>query len=883
MYQNIFITKRTENEPSLVYIWDDTTGLKIHNWKKFNYAFKRDPNGKFTSIYGDQLKKVISYSYDDPTLFESDLPRETRVLTDLYLEDDTPSKNHRILIFDIEVDSKGGFATVEKADKQITAISAHNSIEDKYYAWLLDIDDRFNIHIKIDNTTVFTFKNEAEMLSHFMLWYRDFSPTIITGWNTNGYDIPYLYHRLINLFDVDSANMLSPIGIVRYSDLRESYQIAGVSNLDYLPLYRKFTYTQRPNYQLNTVAQFEIQRSKLSYEGSLDELYAKDIETYIKYNVNDTVLVCEIDKKLKFIELVQSISHLGHTQYEDYIYSSKYIEGTILTYLHRKNIICANKPIGGKEEFAKKLSSNEEGFDGAFVKPPMPGLYEWVYGLDLQSLYPSIIMSLNISTETKVGSVLNWNSELHIQKKITEYKVQINKQDFLYTSQKFEEFMNVFKLSISSNGILYRQDKLGVIPEILTEWFAKRKQYKDLSAKYKREVNEEQAEFYDRLQYTFKIFLNSVYGYLGLPIARFYDLDNAEAVTSTGQDIIKATSKYISKIYETRGAIPRSDAWLKEYKIILIEAIKEKQLVPEEITELLNPHNHCLYIDTDSVYFSGMSLLNNLNNNDEYIVQELVSCAKEMEKKCNVFYDILLPKMFFCPSHKIIIKGEVVAKTAFWVKKKRYALDKIYDLEKDMLIDVNDPEKIKIKGLDIVRSTFPSAFQTFMKELLIDILNKKDKISIDEKILEFKQTLPFKDFKTIIANIAVKELSKFENQQETNLSIFPKGAPAQSKAAITYNRMLYRLGLEKQYEPIRDGMKIKWAYLKQNPYDIPTIAIKTYNDPPEILDLIKTYINYDAIFDSQLTNKLQVFYDTMGWGKIPTEVNQRTAQFFEFV
>ena len=331
----------------------------------------------------------------------------------------------------------------------------------------------------------------------------------------------------MNVFDADTAHMLSPVGLVKFSKMREQYQIAGVSCLDYLELYKKFTYSRQPSYRLNEIGLYEVNMGKIEYEGSLDDLYAKDIKEFIEYNLQDVKILVVLDKKMKLIDLVINISHVGHTPYEDYKYSSKYIDGTILTYLHRQNKVVPNKRASGREEFNERLETNEDAFEGAYVRPPMPGLYSWVYNLDLQSLYPSILMSLNISPETKIGKVINWDTYTHSVNKISEYSVEIDGNISKLTKDQFDTFMKNEKFTISSSGILYRTDKLGTIPEVVDVWFKQRLEYKKLMKEHKKNGNIELAGYYDRRQHVQKILLNSIYGVLGLPIFRFYDLDNA--------------------------------------------------------------------------------------------------------------------------------------------------------------------------------------------------------------------------------------------------------------------------------------------------------------------------------------------------------------------
>ena len=842
-YQNIFIDQ--QNEPPTAYVWDDQKGLVTLALSDFNYAYVRDPKGKYIAMTGERVTKTRRYMRGKPGVFESDLPKETRVLTDLYLNEDTPSEGNVTLFFDIEVSMENGVPDIHNPNNKITSIALYDPLVKKYAIYVLD-EQRTYEDRDSDEVGTYFCHSEIDLIHKFLNAYEQIQPTIISGWNSDGFDIPYLYNRIRQLCGPATANRLSPIGKVRYSDRQERYKIAGVSSLDYLALYRKFTYTQQPNYRLDTIGRMEVNMGKIAYEGSLDELFREDLEKFILYNLQDVKIIVELDKKLNLIELVRGICHVGHVPYEDYNMSSRFLEGTIVTYLHRKGIIVTDKPQDAREKM-EALDAGEEGFIGAFVKEPEPGLYEWVYSLDLQSLYPSIIMSLNISPETKVGFVRNWNMEQHFRKEIVAYVVQEVGNDTT-AELDYDSFMDFIKennLTVSSNGVLYTNDKRGIIPEVLETWFAQRVEYKDLMKKYANEGNKEKTAYYDRRQHIQKIFLNSLYGVLGLPVFRFYDVDNAAAVTITGQDVIKSTAKLVNT----------------QYRKMLQESVDKDYVV---------------YIDTDSIYASTTPLLKSTMTDEERL-QFTIATAQKMEHTLNVFYDIFSERAFNCHSHRFHIKGESVASTGFWVAKKRYALDKVYDLETNQSVS-----KMVVKGLDVVRSSFPKAFREFMTELLKDILKGTKKDIIDAKILDLKQSLKDRHYLDIARNTSANNISEYGAMDAAGLNSFRKGTPAHIKAALVYNRLLTYYGIDGKHETITDGAKIKYVYLRSNPLQIDGVAIKGYDDPEQIVNLITEYIDTDALFENELQNKLEDFYTALRWGNIPTEVNQNASEFFAF-
>jgi DNA polymerase elongation subunit (family B) len=468
VYKNIFIDKASEGNTT-VYIFDDKKGIVTLPWSQFNYAYVPDKNGSYVSMTGIRVSKKYRVSKLVPLTFEKDVPMETRVLTDLYLNEDTPSENVVTMFFDIEVSMENGIPNVHEPNNEVTSIALYDTKTKIYRVFVLDKHGYVSSdeHDFGNDVHITTFNNEVDLLKYFVDAFREIEPSIISGWNSDKFDVPYLYNRIRQQCGPAVANSLSPIGKVKYSEFRNRYNIAGVSSLDYLDLYKKFTYTQQPSYRLDAIGMTELGEGKIQYEGSLDDLLKNDINKYVQYNLQDVRILVKLDLKLRLVDLVRGICHVGHVPYEDYSMTSRVLEGTILTYLHRKKIIATNKPEGGRAIFEQQLEDDEDGFSGAYVKSPMPGLYQWIYSLDLQSLYPSIIMSLNISTETKIGKILNYDIKKHLNKELTLYKIQENDTIVELTYNEFIDFIEKRNLCVSSNGILYLKPKEHVVGEII--------------------------------------------------------------------------------------------------------------------------------------------------------------------------------------------------------------------------------------------------------------------------------------------------------------------------------------------------------------------------------------------------------------------------------
>jgi DNA polymerase elongation subunit (family B) len=872
MYQNIY----TNVKDNKAVIFDDERGMVEIDYEP--YAYVKNPNGNYTAIDGTTVERTTKFRRGAPNTYESDIPMDTRILIDLYGDEDTPSKNHCILNFDIESDGEGGYAQPDDPWQPITSIAFKDSVSKKRRVYIIDFDkiisdseyddDRGSVIVK-------RFDSEQEMLEAFMTEYTKIKPTIIIGWNIWGYDIPYLYNRLKKVFNTKFAKRLSPIGVAFVSDkqLDGTFDctIAGVSCLDYLKLYRIFTYTQLANYRLGTVGMFEVGMDKVEYDGRLHDLFKTDIKKFVNYNMTDVDIVDAIDNKMKLVELTMGICHICHVPYECIKFSSRFLEGAVLTYLRSKGLVATNRP-----PKIKFKDDEEEGFAGAFVKAPIPGRYEWIFSNDLASLYPSIIRSLNISPETKVGKVINWDTVKHDFytsfdriKDGSKLTVQVGEDIRQVDKQQFNDMLVNNNFSLSSNGVFYNQSKRGIIPEILDKWYAERKHYKKLMVEASDKGDKVSEEYYDRRQLIQKVFLNSLYGVLGLNGWRWYDLDNALAVTATGQDIIKATAN-------------KGNA---EYVNLLVKSGANENDICD--------NDYVTYIDTDSNYLSNKPLVDQIGiSHDEEKCKILtIKTSNHLVEKINEYYDDLMSKAFNAPKHFIKTEGETIGRTGIWIAKKRYAIHKIYDLEKH-----KDVDKFHIKGLDVVRSSFPVKFKNFMLDgehkhtgIISDFLLFENKSVIDEKILKFKREVGTYPVEEVARNTSVKELSKFEKHcKECVMGQFPvvkddKGRkipfPAHIKAALNFNSFIKHYNLEKSYECIFDGEKIKYVYLRRNEFGLETIAFRGYQDPPELLKFIDKYADGNLLYENEMAKKLDDFYDALKWD-YPSEGTKIIDAFF---
>lgn len=848
------------------YIFDENGEITVDSYSPYCYMKTEEKTDLYT-ITGVPVKKVkMDESYKkNPDFYEVDIHPEIRLLVDKYYQSDEIPVN-RIMYLDIETSSEGGFPDVSAANRRITAISTKMNYEEKYVEFVLDKKSRFTLSPS-ETVKYIVCKSEKELLNKFVVYFTKIAkPSIVTGWNCFAFDMPYLYRRIARVLTKSVADSISPVGIVKdfkinfslKNEVYDGIRIVGVSILDYMILYKKYSINERPMYKLDYIAKVELNRGKVEYEGSLDDLYNNDLNKYIEYNIEDIKIVVDLESKLHYIETAIGMCHKGCIPYDWVFMQSRIIEGAILKYFKLNNLVSTNK----KEHGVFK-------FPGAYVKEPIPGRYKWIYSCDLVSLYPSIIRTLNLSTETKLGKIL--------KEKDGKVEILLGNSNKIVDKSKFEKFLKDNKITRSTNGILYTTSKRGFIPKIIDMWFEERLKYKKLKSDAKKLGNKDDEKKYDIQQYVTKILLNSFYGVLGLSSFRFYDIDNAYAVTSTGQSIIQESDKKIREIYSTLG---------------------------------YDGDSPVAYGDTDSLYTTSYPLLKDkkLSNNDILHFTRCISniVTNELNKNLKSFASDVLNSS----NNFLKFNQEAVCYSVLWTGKKKYAMyildDEGYVPTKNgnmpsgfKMPDISDliqlrdyissnknisdgsvsfdsiNPKFKVKGLDTVKSDFPNSFKNILKEVLISILQFKEKDSILHMIKDFKNSMENLDIVDISIPKGVRNIEGYYDP----VSLYKKGAPIHVKSAINYNEFIKKYDLGNKYRFIDSGNKLKFVHLKQNEFNFDTIAFKDDIIPDELKFFIDKYIDRDSIFNSVLINKLQDFWGILGWGEL-TLVDTNLKKFF---
>ena len=867
MYQSIFYDRKEYK----YYLRDDKKG-----WKKgFSYLgdrYVKDPDGELTTIFGDRVSKASKFEFKNPQFFENDIDMDTRLLVDGYYESDDTPEYHNLVYFDIECEIVGALTpeSIKDPEGKITSIAIYDNNSKKYYCLILDESKRIQ-PVKGDKEII-RYNNERELLSGFLdLWIK-LDPTIITGWNSAYFDVPYLYYRIGKVLSTEVAAYLSPIGKInpltkkdrKTGNLVNTVQLGGINHLDYMLLFQKFITKQEPSYRLDDIGQKYAKMSKIEYEGSLDRLFETDVEKFIDYNLRDVEIIVELENSLKFIELTVNICHLCHTSYETIYYSTVLNDGAILTYLKRKGIVSPNKPT----TYNESLKTVQEEYAGGYLKEPVPGLYEWVIDLDFTSLYPSIIRSLNIGVETLVGRIVN-NGKYDNQWSLKELKEMDPKETVTfetlqsnYTTKRHSN-IPIWKLIkkieredllVSAPGVIFRKDKSSVVCEILADWFAKRVEYKNkMKAAYKS-GDAVMGEFYNKRQHAYKIKLNDVYGVFAQNGWRYTDGHKmiSKAITLTGQRLTQDSIKFVNN-------------WLNE--------------------QLGTDKDYIVTSDTDSLFAQVKDLILHrkpelANADRETIVEETLKVAEEIQKLANDNLHIMAQELFNIKypdeSHYFELKQEVVLERGYFSGKRRYAQ---FIVNKEGV----PTEELDMKGLDLMKSNFPPLFREFGEHILTEIMFGKPKHEIDKQVLEFRESLRTVEWKRILKPTGLKRMKQYMGRSPGAGEIFTqleKKCPINTKAAIRYNDILKFKGLDDKYPIFQVGDKMYIAYLKENPYRIDVIGFNGYNDPPEILQFIEKYIDRDGLFDSVIKNKLENVYQDINWG-MPI-FNRKINNIFKF-
>ena len=543
MYKKCF-AQRIKGNNFIIHLWDDE-GYKKIEWTNQAYIECDESQSTHTGLNGESLKKISNWKSDNSKLHFHDMTPYQKFLVEKYGINDEPSTTQKEFFFDIETEMGDALTEdyIKSAPKKVTSIAWYDKQVDEWAILILDPKSKLS-RTKAKTKEIIPCATEEELLLKFLEKFREIDPDMIVGWNSDYFDIPYLYYRMCNVLGQDIARYLSPIGYVRETPwFKDQYiQIAGVESLDYMRLHKKFSWADEPSFKLDAIGEKYAKIKKIEYEGNLDKLFEDDPLKFIQYNFRDVEILKVLDEKLEYLSLVKNLAHKGKHNYSEVYANTKTQDGAISAYLLSKKII---PPAKDRNPLSKK------NYAGGYLFCPKAGIYNYVFDLDLTSLYPSIIMTVNIGKETMVGRIIDAddrNNRLGLNDlKSRDYAEELIIENLKRNRNKITvgKLVNTIEnneLSISANGVMFATNRESVLSTILKKWFDERVKYKNAMKKAYQSGNKELGAAYHMKQYTMKILLNSLYGATALGSFRYGNVILSEAITLSGQRIIQESA-----------------------------------------------------------------------------------------------------------------------------------------------------------------------------------------------------------------------------------------------------------------------------------------------------------------------------------------------------
>ena len=731
-------------------------------------------------------------------------------------EVDYDTNKMKIYALDIEVQCENGFPDTEACAEEMLSITIKDMITKQYYCWCTrEFVPPPGVDMKV-------FWTEKEMLNSFIKWWADNTPDILTGWNVNLYDVPYIARRLNRVLGEKWMKSLSPWNRANEREVyvmgrkNIAYDISGVNILDYLDLYRKFTYSSQESYRLDHIAFVELGQRKIDHSEyeNFKDFYTSDWQKFMEYNIQDVELIDRLEDKMKLLELAITMAYDAKVNFEDVYSQVRMWDTMIYNYLSDRNIVVP----------PRKTVKKDEKFLGAHVKEPIPGQYDWVVSFDLNSLYPHLIMQYNISPETLL-------EERHPTATVDKILQQTLDIDGEYC--------------VCANGAQYRKDIHGFLPEMMQVIYDERTIYKKrmLAAKQDLEHAKTPAETsslqkdvskFNNIQMARKIQLNSAYGAIGNQYFRYYNLANAEAITLSGQVSIRwiegKVNSYLNKLLKTED------------------------------------HDYVIASDTDSIYICLDLLVRSVFDVQEVSKEKIVNfldaaCKDRIEPFIEKSYQELATYVS-AYDQKMVMKRENIANKGIWTAKKRYILN-VWDSEG---VRYEKP-KLKIMGIEAVKSSTPAACRQSIRDCLVVIMNG-DEQKTQKFIADFREKFSKLPIEDISFPRGCGTLNKWSNPN----TIYSKGTPIHVRGALLYNYFNKKHKLTHKYPLIQEGEKIKFVYLK-SPNPIGENIISYLNTFPKDLAVgLDKRVDYELQFDKSFLEPIKVVLDKIGWKaeKTPT-------------
>ena len=877
-----------DREHDRIHVVERVNGERVYKEYPAEYIFYYDsPKGKFTSIYGTPVARFSSRNSKEfrkevamekgKQLYESDINPIFRCLEENYKNKDAPELH--AAFFDIEVDfhKDKGFSPTTDPFNAITAISVYLQWMEQLVTLVIppkhmSMETAREIAADFENCIVF--EKEEDMLKTFLDLIED--ADVLSGWNSEGYDIPYTVNRITRVLSKDDTRRFCLWGqfpkdreFERYGATSSTYDIVGRVHMDYMQLYRKYTYEERHSYSLDAIGEYELGDSKTQYEGTLDQLYNQNFKKFIEYNRQDTLLLDKLDKKLRFLDLANELAHANTVLLATTMGAVAVTEQAIINEAHERGLVVPNRK--------QRLTDDDTAAAGAYVAYPKKGVHEWVGAVDINSLYPSAIRALNMGMETVVGQLRPIMTDRYIDDIVGKGKtfaaawegvfasleytavmeqqrgteITIDWQDGDSTVHSASEIWSMIFDSnqpwmLTANGTIVTYERKGVVPGLLERWYAERK---ELQANKKSAKDKKEEAFWDKRQLVKKINLNSLYGAILNPHCRFFDKRIGQSTTLTGRSIARHMAGYINECV----------FGVKDH---LGDAI--------------------IYGDTDSCYFTAWPAIKDevAKGNMEWSKEICIQLYDSIADQVNASFPAFMEQAFHCPREagELIKAGrELVASNSLFITKKRYAV-LIYDLENKRLDVDGSPGKIKAMGLDLKRSDTPKVIQDFLSEILQKVLTGTSREDIIERIREFKYGFAERPAWEKGTPKRVNNLTKYgaaeEREGKANM-------PGHVRAALNWNNMR-RMNGDNYSIAIVDGMKTIVCKLKSNPLGWTSIGYPT--DEQRLPDWFKELPFDDALMESTIVDqKIDNLLSVLEWNLAAATNTENTFQsLFEF-
>lgn len=837
-----------------LFTWDEDGKRVRYTVSHDPYLYLEDSKGEFNSIYNTKLKKkVFRNSYERSKflrdggirrVFENLPPVQQYLLDTFWKENETAEFTQhpiKICFLDIETYSVDSFPNPEDPTHEVTVITCYDSLTKTFNTFGIKPYNGSNKSIKYTHC-----KNEKELFIKFIEYLKKDYPDIMSGWNSEFFDIPYIINRCTRVLGEEYTKDLSPLGNVHYRDIigkfgrqQRRYYIDGISILDYLDIYKRFCFKERDSYKLDNIGEIELGEKKVGLNGmTLAQLTDTDWDTFIDYNVQDVNIIVRLEEKLQYVNLLRMLSYAGLCTFEQAMGTLSVINGAL----------CVKAREVGKIISTFIRNDPDSTNPGAYVAEPRGGFQEKVISFDANSLYPNVMISLNLSPETKVGK-FNKNDDGTFTIK------HVSGKTLNFTKERFIELIKAEELSITKANFLFTQKFKGVVPLFVDHFYNKRVEIKKELQKYKVELSKlkKGTADYKRVsdmvaklnahQMCVKVLINSCYGYFGNKQAPIGDDDIAASVTLTGQAVIK------------------------ESNILIKEYLKEKlpNITDKELEEAI------IYNDTDSSYVSIKSLFKtglSFTDGDNKITQDTHNIVQNIEDHLNAKIKIWGVKNLNSKDCRFVFKRESIGDVGLFLQKKRYVLHVLDDEG----IACN---KFKYTGVEVVRTTMPNAIKPYAKKIIETMLTTKSQADTNKVLnetYEIFKGLPIQDVAFVMGLKGYDKYAVKCSDFDTT-----KSMPLHVKSSYYHNLLLDKLKLEKKYEKLSSGEKVRYLYVETpNKYMIESIAFKN-EFPEEFNQYFK--IDYDKMFDKILFQAIERFYEAVNWRIRKPKDNVQTELF----